>query len=273
MKFVGSQFYISKTQRNALLILAGMLLCLVFIHNNLDGKSLPLDEEAMSRHQKSIDSLAKSNTKAPVIYPFNPNYLTDYRAYVLGLDTESIDRLMAYRASGNWLNTIDQFQAIAGIADHLMATLRPYLIFPERKKFTASKKMGFKKMGINNSDVTDLRKVYGVGEKLSQRIINYRALLTGYSDMDQLYEVFGLDSSVVERIKMRFEIKALPKINKMVLDTVSYHDLVRLPYISAKDAQKIIRWRTANEGIAFDDLQNIEGFDSLKIARITIYLQ
>ena len=69
MKFVAPQFYITKIQRNALLILVGVLLGLIFIYNNLDGKSQPLDEEAMNRHQKSIDSLAKSNSKVPVIYP------------------------------------------------------------------------------------------------------------------------------------------------------------------------------------------------------------
>ena len=274
MKFIAPHFYISKTQRNALLILVVVLLGLIFLHNNnTPEKSLPLDEKTMNRLQKSIDSLAKLNRKAPVIYPFNPNHLTDYRAYELGLDSESIDRLMAYRAAGNRFNTLDQFQTVAGIDDRFMATLTPYLIFPERKKWAVTQKVIYQKMGINNSEAADLRKVVGVGEKLSQRIIEYRKLLAGYSDMDQLYEVFGLDSSVVERIKMQFEVKVLPKINKAILDTVSYHDLMRLPYISAKDVQKIIRWRTENEGIATDDLRNIEGFDSLKIARITLYLQ
>jgi hypothetical protein len=49
--------------------------------------------------------------------------------------------------------------------------------------------------------------------------------------------------------------------------------LVDLPYITTSDAHKIIRRITAQEGISFDDLKNIEGFDSLKIARISLYLR
>ena len=112
-----------------------------------------------------------------------------------------------------------------------------------------------------------------MGEKLSQRINKYRKYLKGYSDMDQLYEVFGLDSAVVQRIQKRFEIKVFPKINKLSLDTVSCDDLVALPYLNTTDTHRIIKWRSSNEKIEFDDLQNIEGFDSLKIKRISLYLQ
>ena len=91
--------------------------------------------------------------------------------------------------------------------------------------------------------------------------------------MYQLYEVYGLDSSVVDRIKKKFEIQVLPKIDRMVFDSISFQDLVDLLYINTSDAHKIIRSITAQEEISFNDLKNIEGFDSLKIARISLYLR
>jgi DNA uptake protein ComE-like DNA-binding protein len=48
---------------------------------------------------------------------------------------------------------------------------------------------------------------------------------------------------------------------------------VALPYLNASDAHRIIKWRSSNQKNEFDDLQNIEGFDSLKIKRISLYLQ
>tara|TARA_B100002019_G_C21205790_1_gene566589 strand:+ start:668 stop:895 length:228 start_codon:yes stop_codon:yes gene_type:complete len=63
-----------------------------------------------------------------------------------------------------------------------------------------------KKIGLNHCQAADLEIIYGVGKKLSQRIINYRKYLKGYSDPDQLYEVYGLDSAVVQRIQKRFDI-------------------------------------------------------------------
>ena len=55
------------------------------------------EEQVMAQHQKWIDSTAKSSLTKPILYPFNPNNLTDRRAYVLGVEPQSIDRLLASR--------------------------------------------------------------------------------------------------------------------------------------------------------------------------------
>ena len=59
--------------------------------------------------------------------------------------------------------------------------------------------------------------------------------------MDQLYEVYGLDSSVVAHLHKRFEIRIKPEIRRIGIDTATQRDLERLPYISTTDARNIIR--------------------------------
>ena len=89
--------------------------------------------KAMEKHQSTIDSLVR--VQAPsVIYPFNPNFMTDYRAYLLGLPTASIDRLLNHKKSGKWLNNLEDFKKVAEIDDSLMAFVAPYLIFSHKKK-------------------------------------------------------------------------------------------------------------------------------------------
>jgi competence protein ComEA len=144
---------------------------------------------------------------------------------------------------GKWINSAEQFQWVAGVDDELMAVLSPYLTFPEWKKTSPQNTKKVKKTGLNHCQAADLEIIY------------------------------GLDSAVVQRIQKRFDIKVLPQMNKLLFDTVSYDELKALPYISAQDARNIIKWRSSNTGIGFGDLQNIEGFDSLKIERISLYLQ
>jgi len=273
MKFIGPHIHLRKPQRNALLILLVLVLSFSFLKDFLpQTQPEPLDEQSMRRHQKWIDSLFQISLDKPKIYPFNPNYLSDHRAYELGLELQSIDRLLAFRKSGKWINSAEQFQSVTGVEDELMAGLGPYLTFPKWKKTNSPIKKELEKIGLNRCEAVDLEIIYGVGKKLSQRIINYRKYLKGYSDVDQLYEVFGLDSVVVQRIQKRFEVKVLPQINKLLLDTLSYADLVALPYITSKNARNIIQLRSSHGEIGFDDLQNIEGFDVLKIKRISLYL-
>tara|TARA_B100001057_G_scaffold496377_1_gene597723 strand:- start:2366 stop:2641 length:276 start_codon:yes stop_codon:yes gene_type:complete len=90
--------------------------------------------------------------------------------------------------------------------------LSPYLIFSQKKKYNVYKKKEVVKKDLNQADISALKAVYGAGEKVSNRIVKYRKLLEGFSLMDQLYEVYRLDSTVVDEIRKKFEIKTLPNI-------------------------------------------------------------
>jgi hypothetical protein len=77
---------------------------------------------------------------------------------------------------------------------------------------------------------------------------------------------------VDQGIQKRFEVKVLPQFNKLPLNTFSYADLVVSANITAKDSWNIIQWRSFRGVIGFDNLENIEDFDLLKINRISLYL-
>ncbi|NNK30322.1 MAG: helix-hairpin-helix domain-containing protein, partial [Flavobacteriaceae bacterium] len=48
-----------------------------------------------------VDSLKTAADKDLPFYKYNPNYLSDYQGYLLGMSPEEIDRIFAYRAQGN----------------------------------------------------------------------------------------------------------------------------------------------------------------------------
>ncbi len=70
---------------------------------------------------------------------------------------------------------------------------------------------------LNTSTAADLTQVRGIGAVLSERIIKYRTRLQGFDELNQLYEVYGLDSLVVENVKRQFKIKTKPKRTKIPL--------------------------------------------------------
>jgi competence protein ComEA len=134
MKLFGSHFYMSKPQRNALVILVILLLCVSYLK---DFYSKVHAYRWIKRSWNTIKNdrfYGRIKGENPDLYPFNPNYLTYYRAYVLGLKPTSIDQLLNHRKSGKWMNNAAQFQSVAVIDDSLMALLKPYLIFPRIKK-------------------------------------------------------------------------------------------------------------------------------------------
>ena len=116
--------------------------------------------------------------------------------------------------------------------------------------------------------------MYGVGEKLSERIIKYRSKFNGgfISDI-QLSEVYGLSPEVIERIKNDFTVKTPRVIKTFNLNSATRDELVTIQYIDYEIAHHIIEERTLREGFkSLDDLLKVEDFPIKKIDIIKLYL-
>ena len=104
------------------------------------------------------------------------------------------------------------------------------------------------KRDLNKALETDLKKIRGIGPVLSERIIKYGHSLNGYSDINQLYRVYGLDSIVVDRIKEAFEIRS-DTIIPMNIRLASREELSTLPYLSQSEIDWLISLRNRPQGL------------------------
>jgi hypothetical protein len=104
------------------------------------------------------------------------------------------------------------------------------------------------KRNLNKASAKDLKTIRGIGPVLSKRIIKYRHSLNGYSDINQLYQVYGLDSVVVDRIKEAFDIKS-DTIIPMNIRMASREELSTLPYLSQSEIDWLISLRNRPEGL------------------------
>lgn len=224
--------------------------------------------------QHKIDSLKLAVSK-PIIYPFNPNYISDYRAYFLGLSPDEIDRLHHYRAQGKWINSAAQFQAITKVSKQWMIRFSPYFDFPfpkKQKTKSTSNLVTNRRFDLNTISAKSLQRIPGIGPVLSQRIVKYKTYLKAFSSLDQLREVYGLSPEVLERLHRQVFIDSLPLIQKIDLNQADINQLANLPYLNREEAKKNVFLRTRKGKIDFSSLHSIKGFDSLKIKRLTLYL-
>ena len=274
MRFRRPIFTLTKPRSYAILLLAAILLLYSFLLEILSYETTaPLAVGEMERHQAFIDSMIGAQKKRNnIIHPFNPNYLTDYRAYVLGIEKNTVDRLFAFRKSGKFINSAAEFKRITQMEDSLFESIKPFLKFPNFTKYKKEKVFKNLKKDINEVEEFDFLKVKGIGKVLSSRIVKYRKYIKGFSTLDQLYEVYGLDSLVVDNVKNHFEIQKLSEQKKIKIAEASLYDLSRIPYINKEESTEIIKLRTQQKKIIIEDLFHITGFDSLKISRISLYL-
>ena len=268
------RFILSKPQRGAVLILLVLLIAVQMYRLLVNSPELsPVDLSQAQSYQTQLDSLRiKENAQTPIVYQYNPNYLTDYRAYALGLPPEAFDKLHRYRQTNSYVNTPKQFQEVTKLSDSLMEKLLPQLKFLKPLYKSKTKNRIVLKKDINKASASDFQEVSGIGAVLSERIVKYRSYLSGFSVLEQCYEVYGLDSLVVQRLWERFEIQSLPEIERLDLTTVSLQELEQIPYLNRADARKIIAHRTKNKGISTVTLSELFVNSPNKLQRIKLYL-
>ena len=268
------RFILSKPQRGAVLILLVLLIAVQLYRLLVNApEPSPVDLSQAQSYQTQLDSLRiKENAQTPIVYQYNPNYLTDYRAYTLGLPPEAFDKLLRYRQTNSYVNTPKQFQEVTKLSDSLMEKLLPQLKFSKPLFKSKTKNRIVLKKDINKASASDFQEVSGIGAVLSERIIKYRSFLSGFSVLEQCYEVYGLDSLVVQRLWERFEIQSLPEIERLDLTTVSLQELEQIPYLNRADARKIIAHRTKNKGISMATLSELFVNSPNKLQRIKLYL-
>ncbi|MEM9078028.1 MAG: helix-hairpin-helix domain-containing protein [Bacteroidota bacterium] len=284
-----SHFRFDKQERNGIffLLLTIVLLQTVYFlvkyQNSNTDSALRWDSD----FQKGIDSLKQIAlvTKTPKIYPFNPNYITDFKGYTLGMSTEEIDRLIAFRKTGKFVNSNLEFQVVTQVSDSLLSVISPFFKFPEwtqkRNKTQISATTQNKTQSVPINKVKDINKasaeqlmeIYGVGEKLSARIIKFRDRLGGFLVNDQLYDVYGLDTETVERALQRFQVVNPPKIKKIKINSASSSEIAGLIYINRSQAEKIVRYREVNGPFnSLNDVAPMFNDSKEKIDRIGLYL-
>lgn len=288
MKIFKSHFWYTKNQRNGILLLLIIIIFLQLIlhFKNFDSQQLvDLSQPKITSYNKQLDSLKKKSSKKKKfkIYPFNPNYISDYKGYQLGMNVDEIDRLLAYREQKLYVNSAKEFQAITKISDSLLQKISPFFKFPEwvqkknnQQRYIPNSRINVSEIttvDINKATLKDFTFIEGVDEYLSERIIKYRSKLQGFSFKEQLFEVWGLDKLIANKILSTFSIKNKPIIKKVNINTASFKEVLSNPYIDYQLCVKIFDYRDeVAELQSISEIKNIEGFPIKKYNRIVLYL-
>jgi competence protein ComEA len=286
---IKSYFVFNSSQRNGILFLLLLVSGFAVINNYIDFTTenlLDTNSKEVLAVQKELDSIRTLLTESnqPKIYPFNPNFITDFKGYKLGMSSEEIDRLLDYRKQNKWINSKEDFKKVTKVSDSFLDQISSYFKFPDwisnpKPKYSDWRK-GFKektfdqKIDLNSATQLELEKVNGIGEALSKRIIDYRDKLGGFTNDIQLYEVYGLDYQLTDKVRNDFTVKTPKEIIKMNLNKISASDIATVPGISFELAKRIWEFRILNERIVdFIELKKIEGLTERKLQGIQLYLK
>lgn len=272
-------------------------------------KAINTSTYTMSASDKVIlDSLAhqislrkerpKASPKTPDIpiksFAFNPNEATLENFVALGLPKYIAQRILNYRQAGGNFATKADFQKIYGLSQEDFDRLYEHIQLPEKAPRTDSKnkpesltftktdynksmpkeaKKTPLKIDINVSDTTDLKKLYGIGPVLAERIIKYRALLGGFTSLAQLEEVYGLKEETLQELYDNVFIDSTSMTIKVAVNEADAKTMAAHPYISPSLARAIAAYRKQHGPFSTPEaLLNIHILDSATFIKLKPYI-
>lgn len=225
------------------------------------------------------------------LFSFDPNTLSRDSMVLLGLSERVASTIVNYRKSGGQFRSPADLARIYSINESDFKKVERYIDIPQQpdesqewKEEYASDYESYDEnesesessdydhdliLELNAADTTQLKKIFGIGPYFAREIVNHREALGGYLRMDQLLEIYNLDTAALDKIAPRFTLDpSMVKridLNQITLDQLRVH-----PYVPYSIANSIIRMREAHgpyqkiEDIRRSHLINDSVFERIK---------
>ncbi|MBC8052103.1 MAG: helix-hairpin-helix domain-containing protein [Sphingobacteriaceae bacterium] len=292
-------FSFSKAELNGLLVFS-LLVMIIAMAPSIYSYFSPPEIYNHSSFKKEVNELMASASKqqsqkyfsavrkeieekevASELFVFNPNNLPDEDWMRLGLSAKQIRVIKNYESKGGRFYTKEDLRKIYSIRPGLYSRLEPFIQIPERTNAYKKDYVNTYKtrdvprvavIDINKSDSTQLESLNGIGPAFASRIIKYRNRLGGFCKKEQLKEVYGLDSTLYQKLVNQIAVNPAA-VRQISINTATFEDLKKHPYLSYKQMNAIIQYRKQH-GMYKDinDLKPIAILNDNVLAKIEPYL-
>ena len=186
-----------------------------------------------NRSKQKVASISKNRNDS--LFNFNPNSVSEYELESLGLSSGQAKTLINFKQKGGKFYKKEDLKKIYSISDELYNKLEPYISI-ERDENEISI------IELNSATKEQLKKIRGIGEKTAERLIVYRTQLGGYSNLNQLDDVYGLDSTIKNN-KTTYFIINTEVLSKIRINNITFKELLYHPYCDYNTTKKIINYR------------------------------
>jgi len=296
-----SYFSFSKKELDGiflLFMLIGLVLIIPYLYplffkaDNYDFESFKIEAERFRAssadreiEQKKTRRDAERSLVKPVYFEFDPNGLSDKHWLQLGLSIKQIGVIRNYELKGGRFFNKEDLKKIYSISSNQYKLLEPFVrikstgSIKDLKNYTRNKQSTDSPLRsiapiveLNSADSLELESIRGIGPAFASRIIRFRNRLGGFYRKEQLLEVYGLDSVKYNQLKDVIQVNA-GLVNKINLNTFTFDEIRRHPYLTYKQMNAIIQYRSQHGSFkSIDDLMKIAILNEEIIRKIEPYI-
>ncbi|QTE36769.1 helix-hairpin-helix domain-containing protein [Mucilaginibacter gossypii] len=217
-------------------------------------------------------SAGNRNARLATLFKFNPNNLPLASWVKLGLTEHQAEVIKHYEEKGGRFFTKGDVQKMYSISPAEYKLLEPYIILPDGPAYYINKTKPGEVIEINTADSARLTMIHGIGPAFARRIVHYRERIGGFYNKEQLKEVYGIDKEKYGQIETGIAVdgKHIIKVN---INTATFNELKRFPYLSYKQMDAIVAYRDEHGNYNdLTDLKNIAILNDGILRKIGPYL-
>lgn len=311
-KVIRNAFGFSQKETNGTILLfaiIGLLLFLPFMQTLLmkgkfENSANKIFQDSLVVYLENLQAENEPVLPEIELSPFDPNKISKEEWLKLGLNEKVAQRIENYRKKGGKFRKKEDLLRVYDFPDDLYQTLEPFIAIEnvnwqkksskksfrqytrENKQGDSERKFTYKdtnqnrkdfqqktsKFDLNQADTARLKKLRGIGEKRAMNIIKYREKLGGFASMEQISEVWGLDSVSISSLK-KYAYISPNSWKKIAINTASTEDLKNHPYIGFRLANTIVNYRLQHGKFKDEaDFAKIKAIDETILQKLKPYL-
>ena len=260
-------FYYRKSDRRAIVALGCIAVFVIGVLMVVDGRRLSpqpspvMGKENMRGVGNEPDGLPiEEEMSVRQRVAFDPNTVDSLTLIGFGIKAWKVKNFLHYRAAGKVFRSAEDIGNTYGWTEEDVERLAPYVRVGAayRKKKEASRDEDRKvyreeiskpmatrkfqtmtKVDVNEADTALLRRIPGVGEKISEAIVRYRERLGGFHSVEQLREIKIVSPELLEW----FTVSSPSAVQKVNLNQASFQALNSHPYISYEQTKSLLQYR------------------------------
>jgi competence ComEA-like helix-hairpin-helix protein len=285
--FSKNYFGFNKQQRNGLfvlLIICFLLMVVRFTYpilmppSDLIVQNLPLFERQLDSNEHETNRAFKNNfygkAESKKRFVFDPNTVSESQLLALGFSEKSAGIFLKFRARGFEFKTKEDLKKVFGISKSLYGSLEPFIHIQNKskpakeattndfaQKYSTTPKNTIVQFELNTADSLALESLPGIGSVYAKRILQYRNMLGGFTNAEQLKEVYGFKENSYELVKKYFTVNPA-SVKKINLNTDDFKSINKHPYLSFQLTKDIFAFRK-NTAITDKNLRELLADDSL----------
>ncbi|MDR1553165.1 MAG: helix-hairpin-helix domain-containing protein [Prevotellaceae bacterium] len=214
-----------------------------------------IESEVAETPVKSNKNTQQKQEKKTETFEFDPNTADEDTFVRLGFSPKQAAAIINYRSKGAKFKTSEDFKKVYVVSDDDFKRLAPYIkIKPtvnqqseaiEKQNYTNenSAKMRVNiSVEINSADTAELKKLRGIGSYYARLIVDYRNKLGGFTDINQLKEIRGIDDERFSMFSHQVKID-ISNVNKFNINKLTSKELAQHPYINNYLARGVEQYR------------------------------